>query len=196
MSDIVFGLIAAIIFVLAYPNIFDKLFTLLKEKSRIPVYVLITSLAILLYIGGTKLSHAPPPDPLLTYAILAVLVTISALAVVMPYICFTRLFFTPALSGRMKTLAIVTGSLFQIPFLAALLINPERTVDAALPPLFAEHLPGLGHIFDAGATALGFVGQAGYDLIFPIGVTLGFYIEVAIVSTVFWALFSVFSKSE
>ncbi|WAI01448.1 hypothetical protein [Methanogenium organophilum] len=196
MSYIVFGLIAAIIFVLAYPFILDKLFTLLKEKSRIPVYVLITSLAILLYIGGTELSHAPPPDPLLTYTFLAVLVTISALAVVMPYICFTRLFFTPALSGRMKTLSILTGSLFQIPFLAALLINPERTVDAALPPLFAEYLPGLGHIFDAVATALGFVGQAGYDLIFTVGVTLGFYIEVAIVSTIFWAIFSLFSKSE
>ena len=196
MSNIVFGLIAAIIFVLAYPFILYKLFTLLREKSRIPVYVLITSLAILLYIGGTKLSHAPPPDPLLTYAILAVLVTISAMAVVMPYICFTRFFFTPALSGRMKSLAILTGSFFQIPFLAALLINPERTADAALPPLFVEYLPGLGHIFDAVATALGIVGQAGYDLIFTIGVTLGFYIEVAIVSTVSWAIFLVFSKSE
>ncbi|WAI01441.1 hypothetical protein [Methanogenium organophilum] len=80
--------------------------------------------------------------------------------------------------------------------MAALLINPERTVDAALPPRFTEYLPGLGHIFDAVATALGIVGQAGYDLIFTIGVTLGFYLEVVIVSTVFWAIFSVFSKYE
>ncbi|MBT8507561.1 hypothetical protein AZH53_03890 [Methanomicrobiaceae archaeon CYW5] len=195
MSNIVFGLIAALIFILAYPFILDKLFALLREKSRIPVYVLLTSLAILMRIGVTKFSHAPPPDPLLTYTILALLVTISAMAVVMPYICFTRLFFTPAISGRMKTLAILTGSIFQIPFLAGLLINPELW-EGAPPPLFVEYLPGLGHIFDEVATALGIVGQAGYDLIFIIGVTLGLYIEVAIASTVFWAVFSIFSKSE
>ncbi len=118
---ILFGLV----FILVYPFILDKLFTLLREKSRIPVYVVITSLAILLSIGGMTLSPAPPPNLLLSYTLLALLVTISAMAVVMPYICFTRLLFTPAISGRMKTLSILTGSMFQIPFLAALLINPD-----------------------------------------------------------------------
>jgi hypothetical protein len=200
-NNALFGLIApfiillAIVFILVYPFILDKLFSLVREKSRIPVYVLITSLAILLSIGGTELSHAPPPNLLLSYVLLAALLTISAMAVVMPYICFTQLFFTSAISGRMKSLGILTGSLFQIPFLAALLINPDRWAGAP-SPLFAEFIPGLGHIFDVVAAAFGFVGQAGPDLIFTIGVTLGFYIEVAIVSTVFWGIFSFFSKFE
>ncbi|GAB7015804.1 hypothetical protein [Methanogenium cariaci] len=200
-NNTLFGLIApfiiplAIVFILIYPFILDRLFTLVREKRRIPVYAVITSLALLLSIGGATLSPAPPPNLLVSYTLLALLLTISAMAVVMPYICFTQIYFTPAISGRMKTLALLIGSMFQIPFLVALLVNPDGWAGAP-PPLFAEFIPGLGHILDAGVAALGLAGQTGSSLLFSIGVTLGFYLEVAVVSTVFWATFSVFSGYE
>jgi hypothetical protein len=170
-----------ILFVLTYPLVLDKLITSLRKKSRIPVYLSITTLSIIFSIIGMTLSGAPP-DPLWTGAILVSLLTVSAMAVLMPYS-----FFKQGLSGKKKRIAVIIGSAIQIPLLFALLVNPESWANGP-PPLFADRLPGVGIIFDAVATALGTAGKAGYDVFFSTGIILGFYIEVAIVSAVVYVL--------
>ena len=123
-----------------------------------------------------------PPNLLWIGAILASLLTVLAMAVLVPYT-----FFTQGFSSKKKRIAVIIGSAIQIPLLFALLQNPESWANGP-PPLFADRLPGLGIIFDAVATALGTAGKAGYDVFFNTGIILGFYIEVAIVSAVVYML--------
>jgi hypothetical protein len=170
-----------ILFVLTYPLVLQKIITSLRAKSQIPVYLCITSLSIIFSIIGMTLSGAPP-NLLWIGAILASLLTVLAMAVLVPYT-----FFTQGFSGKKKRIAVIIGSAIQIPLLFALLQNPESWANGP-PPLFADRLPGLGIIFDAVATALGTAGKAGYDVFFNTGIILGFYIEVAIVSAVVYML--------
>jgi len=164
----------AVAFVLVWPSVLITLIgNLGKEKQRLEVSL---GIGIVAAVSGTigTIYAGSPSSPLISGIILLSTATISASAVATAYFLF-RNFVT---GGR--KLCIAVGSLIQVPFLFALLVNPDR-LPRAPPPLFADRLPILGILFDALAEAIGTAGEPGYEGFFSFGLLAGLYLEVFLV---------------
>ncbi|MDK2890687.1 MAG: hypothetical protein PWR21_1319 [Methanoculleus sp.] len=160
-----------IAFVLAWPSVLIILIgNLGKEKQRLAISLGIGIIAVASGMIGTDYAGIPA-SPLISGIILLSMATVSASAVATAYFLF-RNFVT---SG--KKLCIAVGSLIQLPFLFALLVNPDR-LPGDPPPLFAEKLPVLGILFDALAEAIGTAGEAGYEGFSSFVLLTGLYLEV------------------
>ncbi|KQC04343.1 MAG: hypothetical protein APR53_10910 [Methanoculleus sp. SDB] len=175
------GLVLALVAVIAYPVLLDRLIigpeALSARSRRHPVAVLLivaalaALAAVMLMTAGLIGTGAAGAA-----AILGAIATVSATGVLMPFAGFPG-----RLSGSVRRNALIAGAVFQFPFLVALLANPE-TWPGGPSPLFADRLPVLGIAFDAGAAALGTAGTAGYEAFFSAALLAGLFIETAAAS--------------
>ena len=172
--------------ILLSPFLFYRLFSLLVQvRSRQIVYVSVLLLAFIGTIGGSIaagiLYPEGPADMGLTLAILGSYGLISITALLLPYILFTEQF-----SRKIRLSLLSIGSVLQIPLFFAFFVNPEIR-DGGPLPLFADRLPLPGMLFDAIAGLLGTAGETGYGIWFTIALSIGLFIQMALISVfLYW----------
>jgi hypothetical protein len=155
-----------------------------------PVRVLLIVAAIAAVAGGILMATSPGGTGAAgTAAILGAVATVSASGVLVPYARFPGRF-----SGSVRRNALLAGSVFQFPFLVALLTNPEMR-GGGPPPLFADRLPVLGMAFDAGAAALGTAGTAGFETFFTVALLVGLFIETAAASALVFLVIAALTRT-
>lgn len=161
----------AIAFVLVWPHVLMRLIGVLeKEKQRLATLL---GIGIISMVFGTigMVRSGSHPDLLTTGTILLSIATVSASAVTT-----ASFLFRTRVAGK-KKLCIAVGSLIQLPFLFALLVNPESWPGGP-PLLFADRLPILGILLDTLAKVIGTAGETGYEAFFSFGLLIGLYLEV------------------
>jgi len=164
----------ALIFILIYPFILDRLTGIVKKHKPL-VCLIILIAAMIISIAG-RIHPGGPSGLAMATVILFSTLTVSSMGVLLPHILFRE-----QLPGRIRTGTILISSLAQIPFLFAMFVHPESWAGGPAP-IFADSLPGLGILFDAIA------GDAGYGIFFTSGVTIGLCIEVAVISVVVFGI--------
>ncbi|MDG6249526.1 hypothetical protein, partial [Methanocalculus sp.] len=98
------------------------------------------------------------------------------------YILFTEQF-----SRKIRLSLLSIGSILQIPLFFAFFVNPEIR-DGGPLPLFADRLPLPGMLFDAIAGLLGTAGETGYGIWFTIALSIGLFIQMALISLfLYWS---------
>lgn len=167
--------------ILLSPFLFYRLFGMVVQvRSRQIVYVSVLLLAFIGTIGGSIaagiLYPEGPADMGLTLAILGSYGLISITALLLPYILFTEQF-----SRKIRLSLLSIGSILQIPLFFAFFVNPEIR-DGGPLPLFTDRLPLPGMLFDAIAGLLGTAGETGYGIWFTIALSIGLFIQMALIS--------------
>ncbi|MBN1193954.1 MAG: hypothetical protein JXA08_01165 [Methanomicrobiaceae archaeon] len=190
--------VLALLAVIAYPFLLDRLLLryVYGPESRSefgrkhPVLILLIIAAIAAIVGGILMAGSSGGTGTAgTAAILGAIATVSASGVLIPHAWFPGRF-----SGSVKRNALLAGSVFQFPFLIALLTNPEIRAGGP-PPLFADRLPLLGMVFDAVAAAGGTAETAGYEVFFTAALNAGLFIETAAASTVVFLVISALTRT-
>ncbi len=176
-----YRLLLAIAAILLSPFLFYRLFGMVVQvRSRQIVYISVLLLAFIGTIGGSIaagiLYPEGPADMGLTLAILGSYGLISITALLLPYILFTEQF-----SRKIWLSLLSIGSVLQIPLFFAFFVNPEIR-DGGPLPLFADRLPLPGMLFDAIAGLLGTAGETGYGIWFTIALSIGLFIQMALIS--------------
>lgn len=176
-----YRLLLAIAAILLSPFLLYRLFGMVVQvRSRQIVYVSVLLLAFIGTIGGSIaagiLYPEGPADMGLTLAILGSYGLISITALLLPYILFTEQF-----SRKIRLSLLSIGSILQIPLFFAFFVNPEIRGGGPLP-LFADRLPLPGMLFDAIAGLLGTAWETGYAIWFTIALSIGFFIQMALIS--------------
>ena len=88
---------------------------------------------------------------------------------------------------RRQRQAMLVSIVASVPFVAALLINPDRWAGGPAP-LLADRVPIFGWFFDGIMSALPFaVDTPAYNLAFSALTDFGFYLECVLIATVFYA---------
>jgi len=130
-------------------------------------------------VSGTR---GPAPPSVLPVFILAIL-TIAVAGAATPLTLIEG-----AVPVRRKRQAMLVAVAASFPFVAALLINPDRWPGGPVP-LVADRVPVVGWLFDGvmGALPLA-VDTPAYRLIFSMFTGLGFYLECVFAATVLYGL--------
>ncbi len=176
-----YHILFALAAILLSPFLLYRLFGMVVQiRSRQIVYVAVLLLAFLGTIGGSLLADIQypqgPADMGLTLAILGSYGLISVTALLLPYLLFWE-----QLSRKIRLTALSIGSVLQIPLFFAFFVNPEIR-DGGPLPLFADRLPLPGMLFDAIAGLLGTAGETGYGIWFTIALSIGLFIQMALIS--------------
>lgn len=163
--------ILAVAFVLVWPSVLLALIEAPGKEKRFLAISLGIGLVAMVF-GTAGMAYAGhQPGLLISGIILLLIVTVSASAVMTASV----------LSGNLvpnnRRISVGIGSLIQLPFLFALLVNPVSWPGGPLP-LFADRLPIFGMFFDALAEAIGTAGRPGYEVFFASGLLAGLYLEV------------------
>jgi len=89
---------------------------------------------------------------------------------------------------RRERQAMLVAVAASVPFVFALLINPDRWPGGPAP-LLAERVPVFGWFFDGIMSALPFAADTpAYNLAFPAFGAFGFYLECVLVATILYAV--------
>jgi hypothetical protein len=149
---------------------------------RILVPLMIGALAVFMAWTIAGLSAGGPAGPLITITIFLLVAVILASSIVTPAPLLGTIF---QRNTRIGILFI--ASMLTVPFLFALLLNPESWVGGPLP-LLADRLPFLGWIPDLIMAFLPLAATFGFEPVFSAFLYAGIYLEIAIVSAVLYLL--------
>lgn len=143
---------------------------------------LVGGLAVFLAWTIAGLSAGGPADPLVTIVLFVLIAVILAAAIVTPIPILDQTF-----PGKPRTMILFAAAALTIPFLLALLVNPESWEGGPLP-LLADRLPILGGIFDTIMTFTPLEAASGFEPVFSAFLYAGIYLEIALVSAVLFFL--------
>jgi len=122
----------------------------------------------------------PAPQSVLpVFVLVMVTLAVAGAATPLPLISGT----VPARKARQAMLVAVAAS---VPFVAALLINPDRWPGGPAP-LLADRVPVFGWLFDGIMNVLPFAADTpAYNLLFSAFGVFGFYLECVLVATILY----------
>ncbi len=128
-------------------------------------------------------SRIPGPAPqsvLPVFILMIVTLAVAGAATPLPLI-------TGAVPVRRQRQAMLVAVAASIPFVAALLVNPDRWAGGPAP-LLADRVPIFGWFFDGIMSALPLAADTpAYNLVFSAFGALGFYLECVLVATLLYA---------
>jgi len=153
-----------------------------RFSPAIPLLVAIAACAawagIALTVSGTPGSALQPVLPV--FILVIVTLAVTGAATPLPLISGT-------VSIRRERQAVLAAVAASVPFVFALLINPDRWPGGPAP-LIADRVPVFGWLFDGIMGALPFaVDTPVYNLLFSAFEVFGFYLECVLVATVLYA---------
>ncbi len=153
-----------------------------RLRPVIPPLVAVVACAAWACIAVT-VSGTPGPAPqsvLPVFVIVIVTLAVAGAATPLPLIAGG----VPVRRQRQAMLVAVAAS---VPFVAALLINPDQWVEGSTP-LLADRVPVFGWLFDGIMSALPLTADTpAYSLLFSALTDLGFYLECVLAATVLYA---------
>jgi len=153
-----------------------------RLRPVIPPLVAVAACAAWACIAVT-VSGTPGPAPgfvLPVFILVTVTLAVAGAATPLPLIAGG----VPVRRQRQAMLVAVAAS---VPFVAALLINPDRWAGGPAP-LIADRVPVFGWFFDGIMSALPLAADTpAYKLIFSAFTDLGFYLECVLAATVLYA---------
>ncbi|MDD1716522.1 MAG: hypothetical protein LUQ01_05945 [Methanolinea sp.] len=155
---------------------------------RIPVPPMIGALAVFLAWTIAGLSAGSPAGPLVSVVLFVLIAVILASAIVTPAPLLDTVF-----RRRSRIGILCIASVLTIPFLFALLLNPESRVGGPLP-LLADRLPLLGGVFDLIMDAVPLAAAFGFEPVFSAFLYAGIYLEIFIVTVILFLLVRLFSN--
>ncbi len=145
-------------------------------------------LAILAAWTISAVGAGGPAGSLITITIFLLVAVILAAAIITPAPLLDPLF-----RKRPRIAILFIASMLTVPFLLALLVNPESWEGGPLP-LLADRLPLLGGIFDTIIAFTPLEAMFGFEPVFSAFLYAGIYLEIAIVSTALYLMIRLFSN--
>lgn len=143
----------------------------------------------LLAVTVSRTPGPAPPSVLPVFILVTVTLAVAGAATPLPLI-------SGAVSIRRERQAVLAAVAASVPFVAALLINPERWPGGPAP-LIADRVPIFGWLLDGIMGALPFaVDTTAYKLAFSALTDFGFYLECVLVATVLYAVLRVVATSQ
>ncbi|MDD2472919.1 MULTISPECIES: hypothetical protein [unclassified Methanoculleus] len=150
-----------------------------RRRAAIPPLVAVGACAVwalFVDIAGTS----EPQSLLPVFALVIVTLAVAGAATPLPLI-------EGAVPVRRQRQAMLVAVAASVPFVVALLVNPDRLAGGPAP-LLADRVPIFGWLFDGVMSALPLaVDTPAYNLVFSAFTLFGFYLECVLVAVVLYA---------